>query len=547
MADTITDGRTNVDVADVATNYVDEAGTGAGTADTDIKIEGVASIGAILNDVQGGILFNAGTAQNWSNNVFYIWINCGIVGLLATKANQGFKIRFAGATITDFIEFDVGGSDDWPTSIEGGWTQFVVDIEDTPSRTGGTPPATSAIQYVGWVGITASVMPKHVDNTWMDQIARLPDGSPGILVQGRNGGATAWTFADIAAQLTTAVGTFVDGPGGSFICRTSIQFGANDSVTHLFEDTNQVILWDDQEFAPADLYKLSALGNVGGTTTVTLGVKTGSGDTATGAQGIIFQAAAAGVRWDCDFNDPDLDGINFYGCTLIHGGAFLLDDPAVSFISTSFLDCSSALVSNSEMLRLKVIDANTADGVAFMTTDDLSDVVFSEFEFSDGHAVELTTPRVAAQTSKGNVFSGYGIDTSNDAAIFNNSAGLVTISVTEGGSGTTFRNGASASTVISNDVTLTVTVKDEAGVAIQNAQVGIFRDDTGAQLMNEDTTAGGIATEPFNFVSSTAVSVRVRKNSPAATTYLPVRSPQTIDASGLNITVTLIEDLISSN
>ena len=304
MADTITDGRTNVDVADAATNYVDEAGTGSGTVDTDVTIEGTGSIGAILNDTQGGILFNAGSAQDWSNNVFYIWINCAIVGILATKANQGFKIRFAGATITDFIEFDVGGSDDWPTSIEGGWTQFVVDIEATPSRTGGTPPATSAIQYVGWVGITDGTMPKHVDNTFIDQIARLPDGSPGILVQGRNGGATAWTFADIVTQLTTAVGTFVDGPGGSFICRTSIQFGANDSVTHLFEDTNQIILWDDQEFAPSDLYELSALGNSGGTTTVTLGVKTGSGDDATGAQGIIFQAASGGVRFDCDFDDP---------------------------------------------------------------------------------------------------------------------------------------------------------------------------------------------------------------------------------------------------
>ena len=288
MADTITDGRTNVDVADNAGAYVDEAGTGAGTADTEIKIEGNASVGAILDDNEGGILFDAGSEQDWSNNVFYIWINCAIVGILATKASQGFKIRFANSTIGNFREYDVAGSDAWPTSIEGGWTQFVVDIEATPSRTGGTPPVTTAIQFVGWVGITDGTMPKHVDNTFIDQITRLPDGSPGIIVQGRNGGSTAWTFADIASELTTAVGTFVDGPGGSFICRTSIRFGANDSVTHLFEDTNQIILFDDQEFAPSDLYELSALGNSGGTTTVTLGVKTGTGDDATGALGCII-------------------------------------------------------------------------------------------------------------------------------------------------------------------------------------------------------------------------------------------------------------------
>jgi len=225
MADTITDGRTAVDNADSVTPWDDLAGSSSGTLDTDIKIQGTGSIGEIITSTIAGLLFDAGSAQDWSNNVFYIWINCGIVGLLDLIANGGFTIRFCGATVTDWFEFNVGGSDSWPTSIEGGWTQFVVDIEGTPDTTNGTPPATTAIRYVGFSAITASVMTKHVDNTWIDEIRRLPDGSPGILVQGRNGGATAWTFADIVTQLTNAVGTFVNGPGGSFICRTSIRWG----------------------------------------------------------------------------------------------------------------------------------------------------------------------------------------------------------------------------------------------------------------------------------------------------------------------------------
>ncbi len=308
------------------------------------------------------------------------------------------------------------------------------------------------------VVITASVMTKMVDNTWIDEVRRLPDGTPGIIIEGRDGGTTDWDSSDIVTQLGVGAGTFKDGPAGTYLVNTPIQFGLNDTTTHGFTDTNVFWLWEDQEFAPTALYGLTAPGNSGGTTTVTLGVKTGSGDDATGAQGAIISAAATGVRWVMDFDDPDLDGINLYGCQLIHGGAFLLNDPAVSVISSVYLDCDSALVSNSEQLRNAVIDANTADGVAFMTTDDLSDIVFGDFQFSDGHGVELTTPNTSSQTSKGNLFTGYGSDATNDAAVYNNSgAGLVTISVTSGGDSPTVRNGTSASTTVVNNTEITLT------------------------------------------------------------------------------------------
>jgi len=462
VANQITDNRTLVDVADATTNYVPAvAGGGASVAqDTDIKIEGIASIAEQISSSRRGILYNAGGTQDWSNNVFYIWINCGIVGLLDLKSNGGFTIRFTGPTVTDFFEFYVGGSDSWPVAVEGGWTQFVVDIEASTSNTGGTPPATTAIQHVGFTAITATVMTKTVDNTWIDEIRRLPDGNPGIIVEGRNGGSTDWNFDDIVTQLGTSAGTMKDTTGGAFALNTPIQFGINDTSTHGFADTNKIILWEDQEFAPTDLYKLSALGNVGGTTNVNLGLKTGTGDDATGAQGGVISAASTGVRWDMDFNDANLDAINFYGVQMVHGGAFVLDDPAVEVISSTYLDCSSALVTNSLQLRNKIIDANTADGVAFMTTDDLGDLRFCEFAFSDGHGVELTTPRVASQTSKGNRFVGYALQAgnANDRALYNNTAGAVDISATVGASVTehSYRDGTSASTTVTAAITVSM-------------------------------------------------------------------------------------------
>lgn len=508
MTNQITDNRAVVDLANsapgAAPGWTDLGGTFGGiTLDTEIKIEGSGSIGQYATTTRDGIFWTYAADTDLSNNHVYFWFNCGIVGLLDPKASQGLTFRMRGPTISNYREWDLAGSDAWPVAVEGGWVLFCIDLESAGSRDVGTAPATTAIRSLGVTFITTSVMPRMADNCWMDAMYSLADGVPGIIVEGRNGGATDWTFADIVTQLGAAVGTFRDGAGGSYVCNTPIQFGIDDVTTHGFTDTNKIILWDDQEWVASDLYKLSALGNSGGTTNVTLGVKTGSGDDATGAQGCVIQASSAGVRWDGDFDDPDLDGINFYGCTLIHGGDFQLDDPAVSFISTFFIDCTAARIDNcADFLRCTVIDANTADGVAFLTTDDLTDAAFCRFEFSDGHAVELTTTLVTPQASKGNVFVGYGATASNDAAIYNNAGGAVVINVASEGSTPTYRNGAGASTTVNNNKTVVFKgMKD-------NTEVRIYKtsDDSVVDGI-ENATAGSPDNREFSWSAAAGLDV----------------------------------------
>lgn len=487
MANQITDNRTLVHAADVATPYVDLAGVANGTLDTEIFYQGSGSIGDYCTSTRSGLLFDAGTTQAaWANNHFYFLVNCGIVGLLATKAAGGLTVRFCGNTVSDWFEFNVAGSDEWPTSFSGGWTQFVVDIEATPTTTNGTPPATNAVRYVGISFVTGGTMPRMADNTWLDEIRRLPDGSPGIIVEGRNGGSTDWDFDDIVATAAIVdAATCRAGPGGSVILSTPFQFGINDTTTHGFADTNKTILWDTNEFAAADLYSLSALGNSGGTTNVTFGVKTGTGDAATGAQGLVVQAAPTAARYAMDFNDPDLDAIGLFGCSFIHGGTFQLDEPAVEVISSQYIDCTSAAVSNSLQLKNKIIDADTADGVGFMVTDDATDIQFCEFEFSDGHAIEATTPLDAAQETRGNLFSGYGANDTNDAAYYNNAGGSITLSVTGGGDSPTVRTAANTS--VENAVTVRVEGLTEG------AAVKVIADETVGTITTGDVIFEALA------------------------------------------------------
>ena len=556
MANQITDNRTLIANGDSTTGWDSVFGGAQGTLDTEIKLQGTGSIGYSTKNSKDGLLFDMGSAQNWANNTFYLWINCAIVGILDTKANGGMAIRFAGATFSDFFEVYVGGSDSWPTSVEGGWTQFVVSIEDartaalggTLGQTGGTTPATSAIRYVGFASVTDGTMPRMIDNTWIDEVRRLPASTPGIIVEGRNGGTTDWDFSDIVSQLGIGAGTLKNGPGGSFVLNTPLQIGINDSSIHGFSDSNQVVLWDDQEFAAADLYNITVLGGAGGTTNVTLGQKTGTGDAATGAQGVVFSASSGGVRWSFDADDTNVDAVNLYGCSFIHGDDFQFDSSAVSVISSLYVDCVSASVANSEQLKNKVINAGTADATAFMTTDDLSDIIACDFEFSDGHAVELATPLTITQSSDSNTFSGYGAIGTNDAAIFNDQGGAVTINVLNGGDTPTYRNGTSASTTVNNTVAVTVTVRSaDTADPIENARVLLEADSggdltAGTVILSGLTNASGVIENTgFNFTSLQPVTGKARKAS-SSPRFITGPISGSINSGGFDVTVFLVSD-----
>jgi hypothetical protein len=517
LANQITDNRANVTTADAVTGFDDLTGGAAGTLDTEIFVQGTGSVGYYTGTSRDGLLYDYATTQDLSNTVVYIWFNCGVVGLLDTKANGGVTVRFAGNTVTDWYEVYVAGSDDFPTAVSGGWVQFAVDATEaratavTNGWTNGTAPATTAIRYVGISTITAATMPRMVDNTWIDQIATLAANTPGIIVEGRNAGTTDWNFSDIVTTLGTGVGTAKNGPGGSIVLNTPVQFGINDTSTHGFTDTNATVLWDNQEFLPDGFYSFSALGNIGGTTNVTLGIKTGTGTAATGAQGGSISADSTLSRWNLDFDDPDVDSVGFYGVSMLHGGDFQLDDPAVEFISCIINDTTSATVSNSTMLKNTIVDANTADDVSFMFTDDLGDIKFCTFEFSDGHAIELVTPRIENQTSQGNSFSGYGAIGSTDAAIYNQTTGLVNITATDGSSVSehTYKNGTSASTTVTAAITVTYT-----GIAA-GTEVRIFVVSTGAEEDGVENSGTSFAATLQSGVAYNVVAIQPG--------YVPIR------------------------
>lgn len=356
------------------------SGVAGGTADTEIFIQGSQSYGYYTTTTRDGLLYDAGSAQNWANNTFYFWFNTGIAGLLDIKANGGVAARFCGATVSDWFEVNLAGSDDYPTAIQGGWVMFVVDIEKAKTasnRTNGTPPATNAIRYVGVTTVTAATMPRMADNTWLDAMWRLPQNTPGIIVTGAN---ETWAGIESASS-TNAWGTCKATVGGAYAINTPIQFGSSAAGTNGFFGDGEIILWEDWDVDPS-FYGFSVDCNSGSTCDFDL-------------TNNIISASSIGQRWFYNTvgvtNDVHSNRVT--NSTFIHGGDINLNGSAAKFKGTRIDDCTyidfTAASSLSYIRESTITDSNTTDGVAFIQTDSANFIDNTAFTFSDGHAIEL--------------------------------------------------------------------------------------------------------------------------------------------------------------
>jgi len=519
MADQITDNRALIHDADTvpatAPFWVDigaNAMSAASNLDDEIFLEGISSIGEVAGSTRAGIFYEYSATQDLSSNHIYIWVLCGVVGLLNAKASQGLTFRiYTTDPTTDYAEWDLAGSDEWPNSIQGGWTLFCIDLESSPSRTSGTAPSTGAVLGLG-ISFQTPTMPRMVNNVWMDAMYSLADGVPAVIVEGQSGGVTPWTWADLPVELGIASGVAQDGPGGSVVLNGPVEFFADDATDHEFDSTNELVLWADHEFIAPDFYGITILGASSGTADFKMGIKSGTGDDATGSQGGSIQAASASVRWFWTSDGANIDSVNMYGVQVAHASDLLMGSAVNSWIGTSYLDCTSADVRLSEQLRCKVVDPDVLGGVPFFTADEMDNIVFCEFASNGvGHAIELVTPVDLNQISKGNLFTGYDVadpGTVNNKAVYNNQADDIIISNTSGGNLTEdfhVRNGTSATTDVQANISTTLTgLKDNTEVRVYdqsnppNELAGI-----------ENATAGTVDDRSFAFALSATTVVDI--------------------------------------
>jgi hypothetical protein len=129
---------------------------------------------------------------------------------------------------------------------------------------------------------------------------------------------------------------------------------------------------------------------------------------------------------------------------------------------------------------------------------------------STGHAIRITSPGTYSFT--GNQFNGYGANGSTSAAIVNESGGLVTLNISGGGNTPTYRNISTATTVINNNVTLTIT----SNVTLVGAEVRIYDLDNapagslGTELSGSESY--GSANYAYSGTAGNSIWIQIMKN-----------------------------------
>lgn len=192
---------------------------------------------------------------------------------------------------------------------------------------------------------------------------------------------------------------------------------------------------------------------------------------------------------------------NFSG--LVLSGWDIIGKAGVVFNGATFDSCYEVTLNGGGLQG--AIVSNSLDPVAVNTDDPEAITNTSFISAGTGHAIEATAPGTFA--FEGNTFTGYGADGSTDAAFYNNSGGLITLTVPAGETAPTIRNGAGASTVIDTPVeNQKVTLN---GVVV-GSRVQIYDLTSDTELVNNLAAATTVVWEDSNpYIADREIRIRV--------------------------------------
>lgn len=557
MAITLTDNRTIINEGDAITNW-----TGSPilfTSDPD-PVEATGCIGYVVSATTIDAFVTV-ASTNLSSKLVYVWVFP--LGAMDTQTLGGVSIHLGDGT--NRVAYHLAGSDLAGFRHDSGpvgWQCLVMDTGNLPGTITTRAGVAGSLNFaaITQIGATFKTLVKSkggVANCFID-VVRTGDPSLNsgamLTVTGGTSGDTG-KFSEIASADRTVTNQTARGilrqlGAGAYGCQGALKFGDNSGTTAtFFADTDVTFIFENRGLGTTR-YSLIIVGNATGSTTFRLGTKSGTGDTATGTNGCSL-VTPTGVGSSFDASSANLQFLLIYGSTFSgFTNGITLSSNATNGPNHEFLGNTVASSGVFDPGRVVVRNCRFAGWTGATTSAALlwganANVKRCTFTSAGtGHAIKFTA--TGTYTFDGIEFSGYGADATNDASIYNDSGGLVTLNVTGASTGLTVRNGTGASTVINNAVSLTVTVVDSTGAAIQNARVAIYQTSNNTELLNALTDVSGVASTSFAYVSSTPIYIRIRKTTTGSTRYVNADTSGTITASGFTATFTLLTDTIAS-
>ncbi|MBU0572689.1 hypothetical protein KKH23_02915 [Patescibacteria group bacterium] len=468
MAFSITSDMTTIDTCSDTTNW---SGTITPTQDTEVFIEGAASVGMVKVS-QGKFIekfdYYTEKASNYYNastnpTHLYFWVNVSNGGGLyplssGTESTEGGVRLYMEDSAGAYVEWYVAGSD----TYSGGWRCFVAYTDAAPNNSSGSINK-SQIRYFG---VTLNMQAKttaNVRNAWIDFIRY---GS-GLICSGTDTGQMTWD--DIYAGDLAGPHGVIRKEGGIFFVQGSVTIGDNIGTSATdFSDANQVLVFEDANVS-STLYNITIVGNATGDTDFQMGTKSGTA----GISGCIIRSAGIN-KYDFTCTDTAVEELLLYGCTFYDADVISLPAYSASAPLREVLNC------NFEACNQVDPDTCTVTNCNFINADDRGCLIdTSSHHITDSNFIACPDA-VHINTADTYTFSGL-IFTNNTYDVENSSAGVVNINVSGTGAASSAENTGGGSTNFISSVDVDAKVLNDAGSNIENAQVYIQKSDTGKQ------------------------------------------------------------------
>jgi len=532
------DALTN-DTGGTGTGDWDEVGGGSISLTTDTFLYGSSCIAGAYSNKSGWQRFTIGetldfdTSGTEEGQHIFMWIHCPTIGLLETLANKGLAIRIA-TDVDNYRDYLIAGNDG-ANGWNGGWKCFVIDPTKSGTDTG-TYDAGAITQLGVWID-TASLA--KGDNIFIDQIAvgfglritgtsttgwddavayctDYPNRAWGML-QEREGVYFAYGklwIGDAASQ--TADVSFTNPSGRIVQFGTSEYYYSAAWVTSADLDYCGIVVEDHTSYK-TDLADGTLVGSDAGR----------SGST-------IIGNTNHDVSLDLHGGNNSSSSTKLYATSFrnITGAINLGNNTNHLMYSTAFEGCS----------QVDPVGAPVIRNCLFISTDDVDaallwnkSINIQKCKFianTAGAAVEHPSAAGSPYTYTDLVFSGNTYD------VLNSSGSAIVVTK----QGTSDPSNYEGSTVtFQTSLTITVTVQDAATDPIENVQTAVYKVSDRTEIMNEDTNALGVATEPYTGGTPVDVEIRCRKASVGATKYKNFSTLATLTGD-FDLLVTMLVD-----
>jgi hypothetical protein len=474
-----------VETAGGTTSWSALGGGASGLAsETDYFVQGDGCISkAGFTATTKGMIYDATTTTVASGDAIYMWIKQNNRNLMDTQANGGTQLCI-GSSSTAFDRFYVDGSDSEGSDLAG-WRTFAVDPTATPSATTGSPTNTNFIGAQWKILGSGSLKgnPNGIDAFRHGRELTVIDGQAADY-------GTFQKAANFDSATTRRWGILTPTPGalqfhGAFVMGTV-------ATAVDFRDLGANIVVLEDEFVAAGFNEFEirhASSNVEWTNVVISHL-------GTTAPAVLTLNVGTFTGEACQFS----------GCatTTFKSTSACTNS---TWTNCEAVDAQGADLTGSSILTPNV-SANTSGliwNISQDTDGSLDNMTFTKTAGTAHHAIEFGTaiPSAASYTLRncafGTDFSATEGGTTGDETFhFLDTTGTITLNLVGCTGNFGYRTAGVAVTIVQDPVTLTITVRDEGGTAIQNARVLVETSDGTGPLPYQDAVtivqSAGVAT-----------------------------------------------------